>query len=74
MWTATITAVAADKTPGVAVVTLEYSDGHQTIVRTERVSDPGSVVGIARNAVSELERIDALAAFVENPPLGSVEL
>jgi hypothetical protein len=74
MWTATITAVTADKVAGVANVTFEYTDGQQTIVRTERVSDPGSVLGIARNAIGELERLEAVAAFVADPPLGLIEL
>jgi hypothetical protein len=74
MWIASITAITNDPDAVVARVTFLYNhtDGRQKTI-TERVSEPGSLKEIARNALIELARQDAIAALIQTPTLGTID-
>lgn len=77
MWSVNIESIIADATPGVAQVTYVYSndDGsNRTKTIVERISDPTSLNQIAIYGINELNRVDAIAALITNPPLGVIDL
>jgi hypothetical protein len=75
MWKANIKQVFASDTPSVASVQIDYvNDDGRKETRYERISDPNSIKSIAQNGINELNRIDAITAFLANPPLGALDL
>lgn len=74
MYTAKIISITADQTPGVAQVTFVYSNGVDEDKKiTERVSDPNTYKSIAANAINELNRLENVKSFIENPPIGVID-
>ncbi len=74
MWSVQIKSIEQDPVPFIAKVTFEYShtDGRKQEI-VERISDPSAYTRIAKNGVNELERKDAINAFIANPPLGAID-
>lgn len=74
MWTSNIISVEADDVSGIAKITFRYVhfDGRVKDI-VERISEPDSVKKIASDGLRELNRIDAIADLISNPPLGEID-
>jgi hypothetical protein len=74
MWQATLKKAYPDpQFPNVSVSEIEFSDGSQTIVDTERGLDNSSLVSYCREKIAHLEAQASIDNYLANPPLGPVD-
>jgi hypothetical protein len=69
MWKSIIESVTKDSENALVTIKYQHTDGREKIV-TERISNPNYLSTILMNGLSELNRVDSVAEFINNPPLG----
>lgn len=75
MWKANIISIEQDPDAILARVKIQYlNDDTREKTVIERISEPETLKQIVANGIAELNRIDRVADFIANPPLGEIDL
>jgi hypothetical protein len=76
MWTPNVKRIYPSDTAGIVNIVIEYSKGNEIKTVDDRISDPSieSIKQLARNAITEFDRLDQIKELLETPPLGVLDI